>query len=64
MERSIQIFDSHAEADEADRAYYASLTPQERLDLLLEMVKQYREGFGEAGERLERVCRIDELSRR
>ena len=64
MERSVRLFDSHAEADEADRAYYASLTPQERLDLLLEMVKTYREGFGEAGERLERVCRIDELSRR
>lgn len=35
----------------------AGSTPQERLDLLLEMVKQYREGIGETGEQVEEQSR-------
>ena len=62
MERIIRVFDTHDEADQADRDFYASLSPQERVDMLLEMVARYRESFGEAGERFERVYRVIELS--
>ncbi|PYS42877.1 MAG: hypothetical protein DMG14_02580 [Acidobacteria bacterium] len=58
----IRRFDSLAEADEADHQYYASLTPEERLDILLELIDAYRSSYGEAAERFERVYRIDELS--
>jgi len=62
MERVVRRFDSHAEADAADRAYYRSLTPQQRLEILFELVRMYREEHG-CSERLERVYRIVELSR-
>ena len=37
----IQWFDSFEEADEADRAYYRSLTPEERLDILIQLIEQH-----------------------
>ena len=61
MERIVRQFDSHAEADAADRAYYLSLTPGQRLDILFDLVRLYREEHG-CSERLERVYRIVELS--
>jgi hypothetical protein len=63
MERVIETFEDHESADEADRRYYGSLTPQERVDLVLELMQRYRESYGEAGNRLERVCRVTELHR-
>ena len=63
MERVAQVFRSFEEADEADHRFYASLTPEKRLDLLLELVERYRGDLGEAAERLERVHRITELTR-
>ena len=62
MDRLIGVFDNADEADQADRDFYASLSPQERVDILLELVARYRESFGEAGERFERVYRVIELS--
>ena len=38
IRHTVRRFDSHSEAEEADRAYYRSLTPQQRLDLLIELV--------------------------
>jgi len=64
MERVVTIFGSHAEAEAADRAALAAMTPQQRLDLLLDMVRRYREGLGESASRFERTCRIVPLSRR
>jgi hypothetical protein len=64
MERELAIFDSHEAAEAADRAYYAALTPQERLDLLLELIRREREALGEAGRRLARVCRVAQLGER
>jgi|CXWL01.1.fsa_nt_gi hypothetical protein len=63
MERVLQVFASHEEAEKADRAFYASLTPNQRVDLLLDLVARERESMGEAGERLERVSRVVELER-
>ena len=62
MKRELQVFDSRADAGRADTLYFASLTPQERVDVLLDLIAAHREAMGEAGERFERVCRVTELS--
>ena len=62
MEPVIRKFDSHAQAEAADRDFYRSLTPEQRLEILFELVARYREEHG-CSERLERVYRIVELSR-
>ena len=62
MERIVSKFSSHEEAEEADRRYYLSLTPAERLDILLELISRQRDPNDPSSERLERVYRITELS--
>ena len=62
MEPVIRQFDSHAEAEAADRNFYRSLTPAQRLEILFDLVTRYREEHG-CSDRLERVYRIVELSR-
>lgn len=56
-------FDSHEAADKAEREYYRSLSPAERLDILLTLIANYREALPEAEQGLARVCRIFELGR-
>ena len=55
MERQARKFNSHAEADAADIAYYHGLTPDERLMILLELIER---GTDESERRLKRVYRI------
>lgn len=62
MEKVARVFDTLQAADAGDRAYYASLTPAERLDVLLDLIVHYRESVGETAERFERVHRVVELS--
>jgi len=62
MEKVVRIFRSHQEADQADEEYFRGLSPQQRLDIFLEVLWRGRSG-DEAAERLERVYRIVELSR-
>lgn len=62
MEKTVQKFRTFAKADDADAAYYRSLTPPERIDILLEMVAQNRPA-DETRQRLKRVYRIIELSK-
>ena len=62
MARVVQIFRSFEDADEADDQFYSGLAPEERLDILLELVDRHRSALGEAARRFERVCRIVELS--
>ena len=62
LDKTVRVFNSFDEADQADIEYYASLTPQQRLDIMLDLVAAYRKSLGEAGERFERVCRVIELS--
>lgn len=62
MEKTIQVYNSFEEADEAEIAYYASLSPNERVDLLLDIIAAYREAQGEAASRFERVYRIVDLA--
>jgi hypothetical protein len=62
MERVVRKFASHVEADEADREYYLSLTPQQRMDIMLELVRRYQEGFGnEVAKGLQRIYCIRRL---
>lgn len=62
MEKVLNVFNSFEAADRADDEYYASLTPQERVNILLDMIAAYRESLGEAGQRFERVYRVVKLS--
>ena len=59
----MQQFRSFDEADAADAAYYAALTPEQRVDVLLELIAAHQEAVGEASQRLARVCRVVELAR-
>jgi hypothetical protein len=62
MERVVRVFRSFEEADLADDEDYADLTPQARLNVLLELIERHRSALGEAADRFERVHRIVELS--
>ena len=63
MQKTLQLFHSFDEAERADDEYYASLTPQQRLDILLDLIAAHRESAGETATRLERVYRLTQLSR-
>jgi len=52
----VKIFRSFEEAEQADREFYRSLTGQQRLDILLQLIAQH-----EPPKRLERVFRIVKL---
>ena len=58
MEKVARKFSSFTEADRADRAYYRSLTGQQRLDLLLELLASDRDKQDETEEGFKRVYRI------
>ena len=62
MERVVQVFSSLVDADHADEEYYANLTPTERVDILLDLIEQHGRSFGAVADRLERVCRVAQLS--
>ena len=55
---------SHREADDADRAYYRSLQPEARLEILLELIASVTEALPEAQQGLARVHRIARLGER
>ena len=57
-------FSSHQEAEQAELAYYRSLTPEQRLDILLELIETSRKEDDAASERFERVYRIVKLTPR
>ena len=58
MVKVVRKFASHEEADRAEDEYYESLTPTERMDIMLELFKR---GQGGTFKRLARVCRITSL---
>ena len=61
MEKRVRIFASHAEAEAADRAYIRSLTPEQRMNMLLDLV---REGTDEASKGFTRVYRVFKRGKR
>ena len=58
MEKVVAKFRSFEEAEKADREFYKKLTPQERLDILLELLSHGSE------QRLERIYRVTKFSQR
>jgi hypothetical protein len=62
VERTLQIFDTFEDADLADRAFYASLSPQERLDLLLELIASHDGHEDQDQQGLARVHRVTDLA--
>jgi hypothetical protein len=61
MEKIVRVFHGFPDSGEADRQYYQSLSPEQRLDILLELVKQGQPNETEQG--FERVYRITQLQR-
>ena len=61
MERVGARYASHEEARQASWEYYRRLTPQQRLDILLELIGMSRKEADASSERLERVYRITAL---
>lgn len=59
---AFKVFSSFEEADAADRAYWHSRTPEERL-LALELMRQSAYGYNATTARLQRVFEIVELKR-
>jgi len=59
MEKVAQIFSSFEEAEEAENRYYARLSPQERMAILLELVSPKTD---DSQQRLKRVYRITPLA--
>ena len=64
MKRTVRKFSSFRESERADREYYYSLTPEQRIDILLELVARYRKEHSDAPEGFKRVCRIVKLGER
>ena len=60
---AFKVFSSFQEADAADRAYWHSRTPEERL-LALELMRQSAYGYDATTARLQRVLEITELKKR
>ena len=58
VERVWAEFASHEDARRSDLAYYRRLSPQQRLDILLELITTFREEEDASSEGLERVCRV------
>jgi hypothetical protein len=62
MDRTVAKFSSHEEAEKANREYYRSLTPQQRLEILFELVAQAHPENDASIRQFERVCRIVKFS--
>jgi hypothetical protein len=63
IERTAAKFSSFEEAEEAERRYYAQLSPAERIQILLELIERRRQ-MTNAPEGLARVYRVVEFERR
>jgi hypothetical protein len=57
MDYTVHKFTSHEEADKADREYYRSLTPERRLEILLELVRTYSDASSQGLKRVYRVIK-------
>ena len=64
MEQVVSKFSDFDAADRATREYYRSLTPQQRLEILFELIRQGRPENDADSERLAPVCRIVKLGQR
>jgi hypothetical protein len=58
MEKVFKVFKTHAEAEKADDEYYASLSPQEGLNLCLELSRRL---YDDPPQRLQRIYTVTKL---
>lgn len=63
MERVVAKFRTHQEADEATLAYYRSLTPEQRLEILFQLRAIQNKDDDASTQGLARVYRITQLKR-
>jgi hypothetical protein len=63
MEKVVRKFSSFEEAEKADREYYESLTPAQRVAMALELRRMWVGTEDERTERLERVLTVSQLPR-
>ena len=61
MKKVVRVFNSFAQSDAANKAYYLDLSPQERLEILLELIARHQDDQDEASEGFARVHRITKL---
>ena len=61
VQRTVQIFKSFAEATAADMEYYRSLSPAQRLDIMLFLREHCSPYSDELTHSFKRVCRIIKL---
>lgn len=62
MDKTVTISRSFKEAEDNDKAYYQSLTPVQRLAILLELNRRWAlDNHADPSPRLERVYRIVKL---
>ena len=59
MEKVVRRFKSHRASEQADLAYYRSLRPQQRIEILLELIARGRADEAEQG--FARVYRVSKL---
>lgn len=64
MEKVVRVFRSFEEADRANRAEYRRMTPEQRLDVMLEIIRAYTSDLDEASQGLARVYRVFKRRRR
>ena len=60
MEKVVRKYKTHEDAERADREFYRSLTPRQRVEMALQIIDDF---YG-TEHRLERVCRVTKLERR
>ncbi len=57
MDKTVHAPSTFAEAEKKDREFYKNLSGNERLSILLKIIRH------EPEQRLERICRVTQLSR-
>lgn len=58
MEKKVAIYENFEAAEEAERSYYLSLSPEERLEIAEKLRREYQALTNETEQRLRRVFRI------
>lgn len=64
MERTVRVFRSFEDAEQADIEGLSRMSPQERLDRALALIARHREAQGATGQGLARVARVVPFERR
>ena len=59
MRKLVRKFETHNEADRAEHEYYRSLTPEQRMDILFQLVEESSDGASEGFKRVYRIVKLD-----